>query len=51
MKSRYKVDILDYIITSNHVHLLVKIKNGQEISEGLRFLHCMAGWGNGIFSK
>jgi REP element-mobilizing transposase RayT len=27
MKSRYryKVDILDYIITSNHVHLLVKI--------------------------
>ena len=47
MKSRYKVDILDYIITSNHVHLLVKIKNGQEISEGLRFLHGRMGqWYN-----
>jgi len=47
MKSRYKVDILDYIITSNHVHLLVKIKNGTEISAGLRFLHGRMGqWYN-----
>ena len=47
MKNRYKVDILDYMITSNHVHLLVKIKNGLEISEGLRFLHGRMGqWYN-----
>ena len=47
MKSHYKIDILDYIITSNHVHLLVKIKNSTEISEGLRFLHGRMGqWYN-----
>jgi REP-associated tyrosine transposase len=47
MKNHYKIDILDYIITSNHVHLLVKIKNGAEISEGLRFLHGRMGqWYN-----
>jgi len=47
MKNHYKIDILDYIITSNHVHLLVKIKNNTEISEGLRFLHGRMGqWYN-----
>ncbi len=47
MKKRYKLDVLNYIITSNHVHLLVKIKNGKEISDGLRFLHGRVGqWYN-----
>ncbi len=36
---RYKVKILDYIVTSNHVHLLVKSRHGNEISDFLRLLH------------
>jgi REP element-mobilizing transposase RayT len=36
MSKRYRVNVLDYMITSNHVHLLVTSRKGQEISEGLR---------------
>ncbi len=47
MKKRYNVNILNYMITDNHVHLLVKIKTGKEISNGLRYLHGRMGqWHN-----
>ena len=39
MTRRYPVAVLDYMITSNHVHLLVSVKNPEAMSEGLRFLH------------
>ena len=47
MTRRYKVNVLDYIVTSNHVHLLVTSRKGKEISEGLRYLHGLTGqWYN-----
>ena len=39
MRKRYRVDILDYIVTSNHVHLLLTARKGKNISEGLCYLH------------
>ncbi len=39
MSKRYKIDILDYIVTSNHVHLLLSSGKGKRISEGLCYLH------------
>lgn len=36
---RFAVHILDYIVTSNHVHLLLTAKNGNEISQALQYLH------------
>jgi REP-associated tyrosine transposase len=39
MRKRYRVDILDYIVTSNHVHLLLTARKGKNISDGLRHLH------------
>ena len=36
MRKRYDIDILDYMVTSNHVHLLLRSKKGERISEGLR---------------
>ena len=39
MTKRYPVAVLDYMITSNHVHLLISVKNPVAMSEGLRFLH------------
>lgn len=36
---RFKVDILDYMVTSNHVHLLLTARHGGEISAALQFLH------------
>ena len=48
MKKRYKVAVLDYMVTGNHVHLLVTSGKGGEISEGLRFIHGRIGqWHNG----
>ncbi len=38
MARSYKVDVLGYMVTSNHVHLLLWSKDPEEISEGLRFL-------------
>ena len=34
----YPVSVLDYVITSNHVHLLLWAAKMEYISEGLRFL-------------
>ena len=34
---RYKIDFLDYMITSNHVHFLVWSKKGSEISKAKAF--------------
>jgi putative transposase len=33
-----KIDILNYVITSNHVHLLVYVKEGPELSNAMQFL-------------
>lgn len=38
-QSRYRVDILNYMITSNHVHLLVTASNGKNISKALQYLN------------
>ncbi len=38
MKRRYPVKVLDYMVTGNHVHLLVSAKKPEAVSEGLRFL-------------
>ena len=43
MRQRFKVDILDYMVTSNHVHLLLTAKHGDEISKALQFLHGSVG--------
>ena len=39
MREYYRIDALDYIVPSNPVHLLLTAKNGEVISEGLRYLH------------
>ena len=45
---RYGMDVLDYICTSNHVHLLVAAKQGPEISNAIRYVHGRIGqWHNG----
>ena len=45
---QYGMDVLDYIVTSNHVHLLVAAKGGTEISETMRYVHGRIGqWHNG----
>lgn len=36
MTKRYKVDILNYIVTSNHVHLLVWAKKSKDISAAIQ---------------
>lgn len=38
MSKRYPVDVLDYIVTSNHVHLLLWAKETCFISAGLHYL-------------
>lgn len=38
MSKRYPVSVLDYIVTSNHVHLLLYAKKGLELSAALQFL-------------
>lgn len=39
MASRFKIDVLDYMVTGNHVHLLLKARRGENISKGIQFLH------------
>jgi putative transposase len=39
MQKKYNIDILDYIVTSNHVHLLLSAKRAKNIPLGLQFLH------------
>ncbi len=42
------MDVLDYIVTGNHVHLLVFGHDGPEISETMRYVHGLIGqWHNG----
>lgn len=36
---RYRIDILNYMVTSNHIHLLISAKDASVISEGLQYLH------------
>jgi len=49
---RYGADVLDYIVTSNHVHLLVYANDGKEISEMMRYVHGRIGqWHNGQRSR
>ena len=36
---RFAVDILDYVVTSNHVHLLLTAQKGSDISQALQYLH------------
>lgn len=38
MIARFNVDILNYIVTSNHVHILVYAGNGMEIEKGMQYL-------------
>lgn len=47
MRKRYKIEILDYMVTSNHIHLLLSSKKDEQISEELRYLHGRIGqWHN-----
>ena len=39
MIRRYPVAVLNYMVTSNHVHLLVSVKNPNALSAGLHYLH------------
>ena len=39
MNKRHKVEVLDYMITSNHVHLLVWSKRYSEIPVAIQYLH------------
>lgn len=38
MTRRFKVDVLNYVITSNHVHILVHADKGAEIAGGMQYL-------------
>lgn len=37
--ARFKIDVLNYVVTSNHVHLLVWVRRGRELSRAMQFLH------------
>jgi len=36
---RYQIQVLDYMVTSNHVNLLMTARRGQQISRAMQFLH------------
>ena len=38
MIRRFKVDVLNYVVTSNHIHLLVYAGKGSEIANGMQYL-------------
>ena len=38
MINRFNIDILNYVITCNHVHLLVYASKGAEIAKGMQYL-------------
>ncbi len=50
-KKRFKVDILDYMVTSNHVHLLLTARHGRDISCALQFLHGSVGQQYNLLKK
>ena len=35
---RYRVDVLNYVVTSNHVHLLVWVRKSSELPRAMQFL-------------
>ncbi len=39
MVARFRVDVLDFIVTCNHVHLLVYAGKGVEIEKGMQYIH------------
>ena len=39
MSKRYNIEVLNFVVTSNHVHLLLVAKKSERISDGLRYLH------------
>jgi putative transposase len=36
---RYPIQVMDFIVTSNHIHLLLTAENGEDISLAMKFLH------------
>ena len=38
MIGRFNVDVLNYVITSNHIHILVYAGKGIEIAKGMQYL-------------
>jgi putative transposase len=36
--SRFKIDVLDYAVTSNHVHLLIWTRRGTEVAAAMQYL-------------
>ena len=42
-KKRYKFDLLNFIITSNHVHLLVYCSNPREVERTIQYVHGRVG--------
>lgn len=38
MISRFNIDVLNYVITSNHIHILVYASKGVEIAKGMQYL-------------
>ncbi len=41
-KSRYDVSLLDYIITSNHVHILISAADGGQISKFMQYVSSLS---------
>ena len=39
MVGRFEIDVLNYVVTSNHIHLLVWVRRGEELSRAMQFLH------------
>ena len=35
---RFKVDVLNYVVTGNHIHILVYASKGTEIAKGMQYL-------------
>ena len=42
MSKQYPVSVLNYMVTSNHVHLLLSVKNPATMSGALNYLHSQA---------
>ncbi|MFO7910243.1 MAG: transposase, partial [Halomonas sp.] len=40
---RFAIDVLNYIVTSNHTHLLLWARRGDEVSRAIQFLHGRVG--------
>jgi putative transposase len=51
MTKRYKIDVLNYCVTSNHVHILVYSSKGTEIAKGMQYLQGRMGQRYNKFKK